>query len=86
MLRGWPRVPEGILEGTAPPGVARILAAPPREPSCLLGESTEEGVGHGACEALLTWPSLVQLLSAGVKAGAAKPSPSVWVLLSFRCP
>jgi len=67
MLQGWPRASEGILEATAPPGAVHApatgTATAPREPPCLLGESAEEGVGHGACKALPTWPSLVQLLS-----------------------
>lgn len=63
---GGPGCQRASSKGRHRPGLP-ASRLPPREPSCLLGESTEEGVGHGACKALLTWPSLVQLLSSGFR-------------------
>lgn len=64
MLRGWPRAPEDILEGAAPPGAAAPWLLPPR--TLVPGDSTEGGVGGGACKALLARGALVQLLCTGL--------------------
>lgn len=73
---GGPGRQRASSKGQHRPGLpAAGMATAPRESSCPLGESAEERVGHGACKALLVWPSLVRLLSSvWCKAGAAQSS------------
>lgn len=86
---GGPGCQRASSKGRHRPGLPASRLPPPR--ALVPSRGKHRGRSGSWClqsSFNLAIPGATALLwfQAGVKAGAAEPSPSVWVLLSFRCP